>query len=424
MLAKHYGDAVGFNIIFFLPDSVEDFAPYTEFLRYLGAKNRAGVAKFDDGTTLFLVPPSDFLESTLNIAGPERLYGVVLKFRSHVFGSTAEHTSQRNYIDRPLMPPQFDNRVMPQEERLMQTDYNRSMQGNPNTFSNSVAPSTNSVPGEAFPANSTSLSNAGVTLTPELIATLASLLPAKGNTLGAQPLSGSSNPGPMQTPGATDRRHPHGWDHEQTKMSEPSGHLINQAGYHYNSQAQIPLDHHYSLGQNLPNHAAQGVAANNRIQDATFNMRNDEFSSRQITSSVSHPHAGQYLVSPQNNLQCKVETSQETRHGYVQGINASAAYSASPLLPITNSVTLSHQVSNSTVSQHLSGNPNDGGNFGLDSQKQIQPAQSHLGAVQGTLNEETDKNERYRSTLQFAANLLLQIQQNPGSEAGQGPGNN
>lgn len=424
MLAKHYGDAVGYNIIFFLPDSVEDFAPYTEFLRYLGAKNRAGVAKFDDGTTLFLVPPSDFLKNTLNIAGPERLYGVVLKFQSHVFGSTAEHShSQQNYVDRPMMPSQIENKVMPREERFMQTDYNRSMHKNPNTFSKSVAPSTNPVSGEAIPATSTSLPHAGVTLTPELIATLASLLPAKGNTSGAQPLSVSSNPRPMLTPGATDRRHQHGWDYEQTKLPEQSAHLTNQAGNQYNPQRQFSLDHHYSLGQNAPSYAAQGVTANNQIQD--FNMRqHGEVSSRQITNFVSHPHGGQYLVSPQTNQQRQVETPQETRHGYAQGNNASVAYPSSSFLPITNSVALSHQVSNSTISQRHNGNPRDGGNFGLDSQKQLQPLQSHPGAVQGTLDEETDKNERYRSTLQFAANLLLQIQQNPGPEAGQGPGNN
>lgn len=425
MLAKHYGDAVGFNIIFFLPDSVDDFAPYTEFLRYLGAKNRAGVAKFDDGTTLFLVPPSDFLKNTLNIAGPERLYGVVLKFQSHVLGSAAEHkTLQQNYIDRPMMPSQIENKVIPQGERIMRTDYNRSMHENPNTLTTSVAPSTNSVSGGAVPATSSSLSHPGVTLTPELIATLASLLPAKGNTLGAQPLSASPNTGTMQPPVAIDRRHPYEWEYEQSKMSEQSGHLINQAGYQYNPQWQTSLDHHYSFGQNAPSYAPQGLAASNQIQDATFNVRHGDVSSRQITNSVSHPHGGQYLVSPQTNQQCQVEASQETRHGYAQGINASVAFSASPLLPVTNSVTLSHQVSSSTIPKRHNVNLINGGNFEYDSPQQIQPHQSHPAAVQGTLNEETDKNERYRSTLQFAANLLLQIQQNPGSEAGQGPGNN
>jgi hypothetical protein len=78
MLAKHYGDASGFDIVFFLPDSEDDFVSYTEFLRYLGSKSRAGVVKVDSGTTLFLVPPSDFLTNVLQVDGPERLYGVVL----------------------------------------------------------------------------------------------------------------------------------------------------------------------------------------------------------------------------------------------------------------------------------------------------------------------------------------------------------
>ncbi|KAK9287660.1 hypothetical protein L1049_016097 [Liquidambar formosana] len=67
MLTKHYAEAIGFDVGFFLPDSEDDFASYTEFLLYLGAKNHAGVAKLDDGTTLFLVPPSDFLTKVLNV---------------------------------------------------------------------------------------------------------------------------------------------------------------------------------------------------------------------------------------------------------------------------------------------------------------------------------------------------------------------
>nr|GEU95582.1 hypothetical protein [Tanacetum cinerariifolium] len=57
-LEKHYAYAIGFDIIYFLPDSEDDFDSYTEFLWYMGDRNLAGVAKFDNGTTLFLVPPS------------------------------------------------------------------------------------------------------------------------------------------------------------------------------------------------------------------------------------------------------------------------------------------------------------------------------------------------------------------------------
>ncbi|KAA8550068.1 hypothetical protein F0562_001752 [Nyssa sinensis] len=51
LLTKHYAEAVGFDMAIFLSDSEDDFASYTEFLRYLGAKNRVGVVKFDNETT-------------------------------------------------------------------------------------------------------------------------------------------------------------------------------------------------------------------------------------------------------------------------------------------------------------------------------------------------------------------------------------
>ncbi|KAG8050536.1 hypothetical protein GUJ93_ZPchr0009g2360 [Zizania palustris] len=94
MLAKHYGDASGFDIVFFLPDSEDDFVSYTEFLRYLGSKSRAGVVKVDAGTTLFLVPPSDFLRNVLQVDGPERLYGVVLHIPQMSAAAAVVHRPQ------------------------------------------------------------------------------------------------------------------------------------------------------------------------------------------------------------------------------------------------------------------------------------------------------------------------------------------
>ncbi|KAJ0816375.1 putative RNA recognition motif domain, nucleotide-binding alpha-beta plait domain superfamily [Helianthus annuus] len=132
MLAKHYADAIGFDIVYFLPDSEEDFASYTEFLQYMGDRNRAGVVKFGDGTTFFLVPPSDFLETVLKVSGPARLYGIVLKF------------------------PQHADRVPP--------------------------------------VTTTSTTSVGLSLTPELVASLASL--AKVNSSGQQ-LSGNTVPEPV-----------------------------------------------------------------------------------------------------------------------------------------------------------------------------------------------------------------------------------
>lgn len=179
MLAKHYTEAIGFEIIFFLPDSEDDFASYTEFLRYLGSKNRAGVAKLDDGTTLFLVPPSDFLTDVLKVSGPERLYGVVLKLPPPQVPAVASyiqesHPIPQSYMDQSRSSPANANHGLyaAREDRAV-FDYNRGMQeeSKPPPKS-SLGPSSEpvSVPNTAMP-------KAGVSLSPELLATLASLLP-------------------------------------------------------------------------------------------------------------------------------------------------------------------------------------------------------------------------------------------------------
>ncbi|KAF3637217.1 hypothetical protein FXO38_23819 [Capsicum annuum] len=84
-LTDHYPDAaVGFNIFSFLPDTENDYASYTESLRYLSSNDRAWVAEFTEGTTLLLVPTSNFLKKVLKVDGQTRIYGVVLKYVHHI----------------------------------------------------------------------------------------------------------------------------------------------------------------------------------------------------------------------------------------------------------------------------------------------------------------------------------------------------
>ncbi|KAH0661655.1 hypothetical protein KY284_026586 [Solanum tuberosum] len=103
-LTVHYSNAaVGFNIVFFLPDTNKDFSSYTEFLRYLSAKDRVEVAKLCDGTHMFLVPPSDFIRKVLKVDGPACLYGVVLKYAPHTTSGTSLplESYQPQYVDTP-----------------------------------------------------------------------------------------------------------------------------------------------------------------------------------------------------------------------------------------------------------------------------------------------------------------------------------
>ncbi|CAI9303905.1 unnamed protein product [Lactuca saligna] len=79
MLSKHYYQAASSWVVFFVPESDADMAFYNEFMNYLGEKQRAAVAKLDDKTTLFLVPPSDFSEKILKVPGKLSISGVILR---------------------------------------------------------------------------------------------------------------------------------------------------------------------------------------------------------------------------------------------------------------------------------------------------------------------------------------------------------
>jgi hypothetical protein len=79
MLSKHYYQAVGVWVVFFVPGSDADIEFYNEFMHYLEEKQRAAVSKVDDKTTLFLVPPSDFSEKVLKVPGKLSISGVILR---------------------------------------------------------------------------------------------------------------------------------------------------------------------------------------------------------------------------------------------------------------------------------------------------------------------------------------------------------
>ncbi|KAJ0475570.1 putative RNA recognition motif domain, nucleotide-binding alpha-beta plait domain superfamily [Helianthus annuus] len=86
VLAKHYYRASKSWVVFFVPESDADMGFYNEFMNYLGEKERAAVAKLDDKTTLFLVPPSDFSEKILKVPGKLSISGVILRLDSSSSG--------------------------------------------------------------------------------------------------------------------------------------------------------------------------------------------------------------------------------------------------------------------------------------------------------------------------------------------------
>lgn len=111
MLSKHYYQAAGAWVIFFVPESDVDIEYYNEFMHYLEEKRRAAVAKLDDRNTLFLVPPSDFSEKVLKVPGKLSISGVILRLEHpgstqgsmHNQNETMAHHGDSVY-PKPLMP--------------------------------------------------------------------------------------------------------------------------------------------------------------------------------------------------------------------------------------------------------------------------------------------------------------------------------
>ncbi|EOA23527.1 hypothetical protein CARUB_v10016724mg [Capsella rubella] len=425
MLAKHYAEAIGFEIVFFLPDREDDFASYTEFLRYLGSKNRAGVAKLDDGTTLFLVPPSDFLTDVLKVSGPERLYGVVLKLPppqvpSVVSYKQESHPIPQSYLEQSRSsPPNAHHGLYAAREDRAVFDYNRGMQEEskppPKSF---LGPSSEpvSVPNTAMP-------RARVSLTPELLATLASLLPTTSLPTASesqQLVELSNGEGPT-----------HSWNRDQSTGSDRSNLSFQQLGSQYNPVGQLPPPpplppppRHYPPVSSTRSYSSGMVHGGMQYQAP--------FVSTPLQAPLPNPPSNNYAMYSQDSHQDVSQPMRQQNQPEAPMLNQnyiSAPIAENPGLHgyqqdnyhgLTN-----NQGHNANTSKSQTVMPPSVNLTNLDpssqAQLQLQPLLS--GAGQGTSDGEVDKNQRYQSTLQFAANLLQQIQQQPSNAStGQGPG--
>lgn len=85
-----------------MPGSDADMEFYNEFMHYLEEKQRAAVAKLDDKTTLFLVPPSEFSEKVLKVPGKLSISGVILRLENPVLNHGPGHM-QREMTNENLL---------------------------------------------------------------------------------------------------------------------------------------------------------------------------------------------------------------------------------------------------------------------------------------------------------------------------------
>ncbi|XP_008790591.2 flowering time control protein FPA-like [Phoenix dactylifera] len=430
MLTKHYADAIGFDIVFFLPDSEDDFVFYTEFLHYLGLKNRAGVAKLDDGTTLFLVPPSDFLTKVLNFSGPERLYGVVLKLPQQSTNAAV----QQPQLATPLLPSHYIDQQeasnsqkgyqsVPQNgDQALKVDYNRSVYGEPMHHSGvgksllmlADEPSTAQSASLDDAGNSTAVSQVGVSLTPELISTLASLIPRNNQSSAAgtvQMPSGSTN-GPAASSASAIHAASmpfEGWRQDQAVVSnaplEQTSYLPQHLGQQFNSQA--PLSSHFPTYANIPSgpdHSAEPIVGSTQAQNPALNM----------------PEAPSILTRPSYNYSIPFQGGQFP--------GSFTSHSNYGMLQTTNPAGVFNQAVQQQLKPPSSSTHDQIGNL-PQPQIAMPPTQGHQPQTvlsgSSTSGSDADKNQRYQSTLQFAASLLLQLQQQQqaSAQAVQEPGN-
>ncbi|XP_073275272.1 flowering time control protein FPA-like isoform X1 [Primulina huaijiensis] len=424
LLSKHYDEAIGFNIVFFLPDSEEDFAPYTEFLRYLGSKDRAGVAKFDDGTTLFLVPPSDLLTKVLKVSGPERLYGVVLKFPQQAPSSASVHPQsiQPHYVNMhktsSLLPGYC---AMPQMDRDLNVDYSRVLPEDSKVPPKPPGSMTsNSFSAPSVPP-STIVSQAGLALTPELIAALTSLRPATSSS-GSQIVSlpqSTSMLGPASEVATGPNMDAMQWKQELHALDhhvQPVQHL----GTQINSQLQHAPQAHTQSVSDMTSHFHQPISSYSQMHEHNISFPSQgEVLSKSMTPAIQLQSGT--VAASQVNPQYQ-QGSPQNIHGIDYRTEAVGFYSSSVVQQQAYPMAFANQAHGIDVTQTQPYIPETSGIDPTHKDQHLHTAP--YGAVPESTETEADKNERYKTTLLFAANLLSRIHQPSGYQPGQGAGSN
>lgn len=263
-------------------------------------------------------------------------------------------------------------------------------------------------------------SRSGVTLTPELIATLASLLPANVQASGAQSsqpqLSSSTTGLPVPLPTNERGTFSQGWS-QHPQVLEQTGQSSQQSGSQLYPSQQLTT-------------TFQSFPPNFQEQNPVYNFQEQaSFSSRPpSTIHQAMPSHQQFVPSTQGIQiqQYSSEVPHSNQNGYAMGHGTTAgSYGIPDIQQPKNPVSYSNQFPGANFSLPENSFPSSSGNTNMepvnqDERLQLQPVTS--GAGPGSGEVEVDKNQRYQSTLQFAANLLLQIQQRQ-QQAGSHMGN-
>jgi hypothetical protein len=173
-----------------------------------------------------------------------------------------------------------------------------------------------------------------------------------------------------------------------------------------------------------PGHTAQVFSGSSHIHDnAVSQQQQGAVSSRHMSNFVTPTQSGPVAASPHFSHQYQAEVPPNTQKGYgvVPGSDASVLYNSQAFQQPNSNPQLFQQPNNS-ISQVNSANPQHqpAMQYTADQINSNPHIQQHpaFGVAQATPELEADKNQRYQTTLQFAANLLLQIQQQQQTQGG------
>lgn len=169
MLTDRFYRACDFALYYFMPETDQDAEPYQEFLEYMSSENRSCIAEF--GTTLFLVPPSDFSEHILKAPDRSHILGVVLKFPQQ--GNAMNQTTMLS--QSPLQLHDKKQQFPFSTQMPMKEDPTQSATDNmPRSLSTLNGMHTEQIASPEMANQIPGAQPATISLTPELIATLAS----------------------------------------------------------------------------------------------------------------------------------------------------------------------------------------------------------------------------------------------------------
>ncbi|KAF2917067.1 hypothetical protein DAI22_09g165200 [Oryza sativa Japonica Group] len=419
MLAKHYRDASGFDIVFFLPDSEDDFVSYTEFLRYLGSKSRAGVVKVDGGTTLFLVPPSDFLRNVLQVDGPERLYGVVLHIPQMSAAAPASAPTpavQRPQLTAPESQPYYDEREIPLQRRYSMitpsnnhhrdADHRGSLREDSLHQLGQILARPRVDEGQVVQPNLAGIpTNAGLqvqpSLQPDMIATLAKLLPSGQSSAlvtGQLPLSSTDRPALTQMNDASTLAKV--WRPENQAMASTSS--LEQIGNFQHSGQQFSKQ---AGAVHLPNYGNLAGAQEHPTQHSAYNPEMTlnlppppPPPTLPPSSAILSSQVGHSLPTQMSQQQYQPEQYYMTQSNYGQ------------LATVSSSNLQAHH-------QQIVATPAAQAPVAAQFPPAMQaPAAAQAPVAAQASADEAERNRKYQATLQLAQRLLGQLQQKPGNQ--------